>query len=96
MGENCAQYLDKGRSVYVEGRLTTRTWDDKNTGEKKYRTEIIATSVVFLADGKGGGRRDDAPPREEGDAPGGKKGSGGPGGSEDFGPPGGGDDDIPF
>jgi len=93
--ENCAQYLDKGRPVYVEGRLQTRSWDDKNTGEKKYRTEIVANSVVFLGDGKG--RRDDAPPRDESDAPpprGGQKGSGS--GGDDFGPPPGGDDDIPF
>ena len=34
-GENCAQYLDKGRQVYVEGRLQTRSWDDKDSGEKK-------------------------------------------------------------
>jgi single-strand DNA-binding protein len=47
-GENCAQYLDKGRPVYVEGRLQTRSWDDKTTGEKRYMTEIVATSVQFL------------------------------------------------
>lgn len=51
--ENCGQYLDKGRTVCVEGRLETRTWDDKKTGEKKYMTEIIASSVVFLGGGKG-------------------------------------------
>ena len=73
--ENCAQYLDKGRSVYVEGRIQTRTWDDKKTGEKKYVTEIVANNVVFLGGGKGGyegsrgrdgsgggGRGHDAPP----------------------------------
>ncbi len=48
MGENCAQYLDKGRQVYVEGRLQTRSWDDKNTGEKRYATDIVATNVQFL------------------------------------------------
>ena len=51
--ENCAQYLDKGRSVYVEGRLQTREWTDKE-GQKKYTTEIIAQTVQFLG-GKGGG-----------------------------------------
>src|SRR6188472_2745260 len=40
--EHCCQYLDKGRSCYVEGRLQTRSWDDKKTGEKKYMTEIVA------------------------------------------------------
>jgi single-strand DNA-binding protein len=54
-GENCAQYLDKGRSVYVEGRLETRSWDDKESGKKMYATEIVATSVQFLGGGKGGG-----------------------------------------
>lgn len=54
-GENCAQYLDKGRSVYVEGRLETRSWDDKTSGEKRYATEIVATVVQFLGGGKGGG-----------------------------------------
>src|SRR3954447_12788773 len=53
-GENCAQYLDKGRSVYVEGRLQTRSWDDKTTGEKKYATEIVAQTVQFLGGGGGG------------------------------------------
>ena len=56
-GENCAQYLDKGRSVYVEGRLQTRSWDDKTSGEKKYMTEIVATNVQFLGGGGPGARR---------------------------------------
>jgi len=47
--ENCAQYLDKGKMVYVEGRIQTRTWDDKKTGEKRYRTEIVADEVKFLS-----------------------------------------------
>lgn len=51
--ENCSQYLDKGRSVYVEGRLQTRSWDDKTSGEKRYATEIVASSVQFLGGGKG-------------------------------------------
>jgi len=56
-GENCAQYLDKGRSVYLEGRLQTRSWDDKTSGEKKYMTEIVAQTVQFLGGpgGPGGG-----------------------------------------
>lgn len=54
--ENCAQYLDKGRSVYVEGRLQTREWTDKE-GQKRYTTEIVAYTVQFLG-GKGGGGGD--------------------------------------
>lgn len=45
--ETSAQYLKKGQQVYVEGRITTRSWDDKTSGEKKYRTEIIADAVQF-------------------------------------------------
>lgn len=52
--ENCAQYLSKGRPVYIEGRLQTRQWDDKE-GNKRYTTEIVAQRVQFL-----GSRQDGA------------------------------------
>lgn len=45
--ETSGQYLKKGQGVMIEGRITTRSWDDKTTGEKKYRTEIIADAVQF-------------------------------------------------
>lgn len=45
--ETSAQYLKKGQQVMIEGRIQTRSWDDKATGEKKYRTEIVAESVQF-------------------------------------------------
>lgn len=45
--ETAAQYLKKGASVMVEGRMQTRSWDDKGSGEKKYRTEIVADRVQF-------------------------------------------------
>ena len=47
VGENCALYLRKGSSCYVEGSIETRTWDN-DKGEKQYRTEISARSVKFL------------------------------------------------
>ena len=82
--ENCAQYLQKGRSVYVEGRLQTREWEDKE-GNKRWTTEIVAQNVTFLGsrgDAAGGGRS----------AP-----SGGAPGPDASGPPPSGDgDDIPF
>lgn len=55
--ETSAQYLKKGQQVYIEGRIQTRSWDDKSTGEKKYRTEIVAESVQFgpKAGGSSGG-----------------------------------------
>jgi single-strand DNA-binding protein len=51
--EICKQYLTKGQKLYVEGRLQTRSWDDKE-GNKRYSTEIIGTDFMFLG---GGGER---------------------------------------
>ena len=69
--ENCAQYLAKGRSCYVEGRLQTREWEDKD-GNKRQTTEVVAQQVTFLGTrGEGGGRPADAgappPPAPAGD-----------------------------
>ena len=47
LAEICGKHLTKGRQVYVEGRLQTRQWDDKQ-GQKRYTTEIVATTVQFL------------------------------------------------
>jgi len=47
LAEICNEYLKKGRQVYVEGRLQTRSWDDKN-GNKRYTTEVVANTVQFL------------------------------------------------
>lgn len=52
LGEICAEYLKKGRQVYLEGKLRTNSWETKE-GEKRYSTEITATDIVFLG-GKGG------------------------------------------
>jgi len=93
--EVCSKYLSKGRQVYVEGRIQTRTYDDKD-GNKRYITEIIASDVQFLSGGGGdrrdgarGGRDDGPPPPSDGDFAGFGGGGGGGGG-------GGPDDDIPF
>ncbi len=51
--EVIAQYVKKGRPIFVEGRLQTRAWDDKETGKKNYRTEIIIDNFQFGADAKG-------------------------------------------
>ncbi len=56
LAELCGQYLQKGRMVYIEGRLQTRSWDDKDTGAKRYKTEVNANDVQFLdsrQDGEG-------------------------------------------
>jgi single-strand DNA-binding protein len=48
--ESCARFLTKGRSVFVEGRLETRSWSDSD-GKKHYATDVVATRVVFLGGG---------------------------------------------
>lgn len=48
LADICAQYLRKGKLVYVEGAIRTEIWDDKATGQKKYRTEIVAREVKML------------------------------------------------
>jgi single-strand DNA-binding protein len=55
LAEIAGEYLKKGRSVYIEGRLQTRSWEDKNTHEKKYATEIVAQDLVLLGGGQGQG-----------------------------------------
>jgi single-strand DNA-binding protein len=90
--ESLQDYLKKGKQIYVEGRLETRSWDDKD-GQKKYMTEIIADRIQLLGgrgDGSGGGGRggrggDDLEHYEE------MGGSGGGSGPSDLT-----DDDIPF
>ncbi len=54
LGELVMQYLAKGRRVLVQGRLRQDTWDDKETGKKQSRIEVVATDVTFL-DGPNGG-----------------------------------------
>jgi len=62
--ENLANYLTKGKQVYVEGRLQTRSWDDKD-GKKQYMTEVVADDVLLLGgrDGAGGGGGGDFAPQ---------------------------------
>ena len=55
LAEICNQYLTKGRLVFIEGRLQTRDWEDKD-GNKRRTTEIVATDMKML-----GGRREDTP-----------------------------------
>jgi single-strand DNA-binding protein len=104
LAELCGEYLKKGRQCYVEGRLQTREWTDKEN-RKNYTTEVVANAVTFLGGrdagegmgmggGGGGGRRQSSPQRGNG--------------MDDYGQPppmddntmggghAGGDDDIPF
>ena len=88
LAEICGQYLKKGKLVYIEGSLRTDSWDDKETGQKKYRTEIVARDMKMLdrkGDDEGGG---------------GSWSGGGGGGGRSSGPASSGpdvdDDDVPF
>jgi len=75
LGEICGQYLRKGRLVYIDGSIRTDTWDDKETGQKKYRTEIIAQNMKMLErksdeeGGYSGGGGNYAGARKSGPAP---------------------------
>jgi single-strand DNA-binding protein len=93
--ENCSKYLSKGRSVYIEGRLQTRSYD--KDGQKHYATDVVADRVVFL--GGGGGAEGGGARRGGSGAGSGGGGSGGFGGgpSDDMEPgaPVPSDDDIP-
>ena len=53
--EIAGEYLKKGRTVYVEGRIHTDTWDDKETGQKRYKTEIYVNNLVMLGGPRDGG-----------------------------------------
>jgi single-strand DNA-binding protein len=56
VAEIAGEYLKKGGKVYVEGRLQTRSWDDKQSGQKKYMTEVVASDLILLGGrGEGGG-----------------------------------------
>jgi single-strand DNA-binding protein len=96
-GENCANYLAKGRPVAIEGRLDWREWEAKDGGGKRQSVEIIANSVQFLGsrDGSGGG-----PSEGNGGGGGFTPSSDVPADTSDFegaaAGGGGGEDDIPF
>jgi single-strand DNA-binding protein len=79
LAERSAEYLRKGRKVYVEGRLQTRSWDDKD-GQKRYTTELVANTVTALDPRP----REDGAPEPAGPRParGGEPGT--PGGGDDF------------
>ena len=86
--ETLNQYLQKGKQIYVEGRLQTRQWDDKD-GNKRYTTEIRGDRIVLLSGG--GGARGAMPPRGGGDEMGAHAQGPEPSSSEPLT-----DDDIPF
>ena len=96
LGEIAAEYLRKGSQVYIEGKLQTRKWQDKE-GKDRYSTEVVASDMQMLGGrgGGGGGAAQETRDSREGQPRGGAKapapaGAGGGGSGADF------DDDIPF
>ncbi|HUP59543.1 MAG TPA: single-stranded DNA-binding protein [Thermoanaerobaculia bacterium] len=72
LGEICGQYLRKGKLVYIEGSLRTDSWDDKETGQKRYKTEIVAREMKMLdrkGDEGGGGGYAPRPAAEKSSSP---------------------------
>lgn len=88
LAEVAKEYLSKGRQVYIEGKLQTRSWEDKE-GNKRYTTEVKVDQMVML-----GGRGDSSMGRDTGGAPDDRDaGRGGTGGGGEFEAT---DDDVPF
>jgi single-strand DNA-binding protein len=85
LAEICGEYLRKGSQVYVEGRIQTRDWEDKE-GNKRQTTEVVALSMQML--GRRGGEAGGPSLGEESQAP--------RGGDDPLGPSSGADDEIPF
>ena len=93
LAEIVGEYLRKGSKVYVEGRLQTRKWQDKTTGQDRYSTEIIADNMQMLDSKGGGGANADAGSYEKPSAANNNANAGAPEAApalESF------DDDIPF
>jgi single-strand DNA-binding protein len=58
LADTVKNYVKKGSSIFIEGKITTRSWDDKESGQKKYRTEIIVNDLTFVGSkSDGGGER---------------------------------------
>ncbi len=85
--EIAGQYLTKGKQIFLEGRLQTRSWEDRQSGEKRYRTEVVCDNFQMLGQ-RGGGGAPDVDSGAPGGGPSYDEGMGGGGAPED--------DDIPF
>ena len=94
LAEIAAEYLRKGSQVYIEGKLRTRKWQDKE-GKDRWTTEIVADEMQMLG-GKGGGASAGAGAAAGAAAGGGSSGGGRAAVNDSGGPPGDFDDDIPF
>jgi single-strand DNA-binding protein len=89
LGEIAAEYLRKGSQVYIEGRLQTRKWQDKQ-GNDRYTTEVVASDMQMLGGRGGGATQETRDTRETGGGKAGAPAPAGAGSAAEF------DDDIPF
>jgi single-strand DNA-binding protein len=88
LAEICNQYLAKGSRVYIEGRLQTRSWEDAQTGQTRYKTEVVANDMIIL---------ENRAPRDSGDDSDAPRPPRLPSDRADLSPPSDiGDEDIPF
>ncbi len=88
-------YVKKGSQIFVEGRITNRSWDDKTSGEKKYRTEILVSELTLLG-GKSGGSEGGSSYSKSSSSSSSSYGQAQPASVPDYGESGITDDDIPF
>ena len=100
--ELAGQYLSKGRSVFIEGRLQLDQWDDKQTGQKRSRLRVVGENMQFIGgqggsgsnqSGSGAPRQQPAPPEQQQSSPLPQSNQGGAAAAESFDND---DDDIPF
>ena len=83
--EIAGEYLNKGRPVYIEGRLQMDSWDDKNTGQKRSKLKVVGENMQFLSDGRGGGQtRNEGSSQEPQSAPPAARPQGGSPAADDF------------
>lgn len=86
-------YVKKGSKLYVEGKIRTRSWDDKDTGKKVYRTEIVVGDISLLSVNEGNGKPGDRDRDNKGSS---RRSTGSREDSEEFGDLGITDSDVPF
>jgi len=91
LAEICNQYLSKGTRVYLEGRLQTRSWEDQQSGQTRYKTEVIVSDMIILDGREGRGSREGDEYLPSRDAPRSPRGGGALPPAPDIG-----DEDIPF
>jgi single-strand DNA-binding protein len=65
LAEIVGEYVKKGAKLYIEGKLQTSSWEDRESGAKKYRTEIVARDLVLLGSNENGGGSHDRPNRND-------------------------------